>query len=178
MTYPDGTENVDIHSENFNGYVIPNGTTFTCEIDEFQDACEKFSSSKQKSATSFTVPVLRDFPRLNPNIDSGLNSNELSVVPYENILPSHTHKVTGDVANPNKYMLSNITLTYPGSDAGLLPDRVHVKNDINGTLPFKIKNISLSCTLNCDVVSSDHNLDVESYPTHIKIPSLIYIGQK
>lgn len=178
MTYPDGTENIDIHSKNFNGYVIPNGTTFTCEIDEFQDACEKFSSSKQKSATSFTVPSLQNFPRLNPNVDSRLDSNELSVVLYKNILPSHTHKVIGDSENPNKYTLSNIKLTYPGSNAGSKPDMVHIMKTINGTLPFKIKEVSLSYTLNCDVVSSDSSLDVESYPSHIKIPSLIYIGQK
>lgn len=100
------------------------------------------------------------------------------VVPYKNILPSHTHEVISDVENPNKYMLSNITLTYPGSNAGSKPDMVHVGYSVNGSLPFKIKDISLSCDFNCNVLSSDLTLDVESYPSHIKIPSLIYIGQK
>ena len=100
------------------------------------------------------------------------------VVPYENILPSHTHEVISDVENPNKYTLSNITLTYPGSNPGPKTDMVHIKPSVNGSLPFKIKDISLSCDYNCDVLSSDSTLDVESYPSHIKIPSLIYIGQK
>ena len=178
MTYPDGTENIDIHNENFKGYVIPNGTTFTCEIDEFQDACEKFSSSKQKTATRFTVPSLQNFPRLNPNVDSSLNSNELMVVPYENILPSHTHEVVSDAENPDKYTLSNLTLTYPGSNAGEKTDMVHIRSKVNGSLPFKIKDILLSCTFTCNVRNSDSTLDVESYPSHIKIPSLIYIGQR
>lgn len=50
-SYDDGTQNVDISSPNFDGFVIPNGTTFSCGPSEFSEACKVFSQSKQQTAT-------------------------------------------------------------------------------------------------------------------------------
>ena len=62
--------NVDIHSDKFDGFVVPNGFTFECSQSEFKDACKYFSANKQNTATSFTVPVLNSFFKLNPGLRS------------------------------------------------------------------------------------------------------------
>ena len=50
--------NIDINDASFDGWVIPNGKTFTCARENFKAACEKYSPSKSPDATVFTVPNL------------------------------------------------------------------------------------------------------------------------
>jgi len=59
FSWYDGKHNVDISDPEFSGYVVPNGTTFTCASNEFQDACRAFAGNA--SATSFTVPDLDSY---------------------------------------------------------------------------------------------------------------------
>lgn len=51
--------NIDIHADDFNGWVFPNGTTFTCESGEFTAAVNAFGDGRSK--TQFTVPDLQTF---------------------------------------------------------------------------------------------------------------------
>lgn len=89
--YPDGTENIDIEAAGFDGYVIPNGTMFTCRPDEFQTACRMWSSTKQSNSTSFRVPSLNGFVRANDNCDFRLDVNEMSAVQHMSALAEHDH---------------------------------------------------------------------------------------
>lgn len=51
-------QNVNINDPSFDGFVIPNGATFTCGENDFKEACAKYSSTRSEKATSFTVPNL------------------------------------------------------------------------------------------------------------------------
>lgn len=55
--YPGGKLNIDIFSEDFDGWVFPNGMTFTCKPGEFRNAVAAFGTSR----TSFQVPKLDTF---------------------------------------------------------------------------------------------------------------------
>lgn len=69
LTTYNGLSNVNINKISAtNGFVIPNGTTFTCNSSEFKDACAAFSTDKQSTATSFTVPVIDSFFKFNPGL--------------------------------------------------------------------------------------------------------------
>lgn len=57
-----GKQNIDISHSSFDGYVIPNGSTFTCKSSEFSAACELYATDgKGANSTSFTVPCLSTF---------------------------------------------------------------------------------------------------------------------
>lgn len=58
--------NIDIYSDSFDGYVIPNGTTFNCGQEDFKEACSIYAIGNDEMATSFTVPNLSSFVKGNP----------------------------------------------------------------------------------------------------------------
>jgi len=74
-----GTTNVDIDAAAFDGFVIPNGATFSCSSSTFKDACKIYSSSKREDATAFTVPNLTTFFRCNPGLQK---TNAMQQVPF------------------------------------------------------------------------------------------------
>ena len=51
LTSYNGKINVNISADGFDGFVIPDGTTFMCRQDEFNDACQAFSQDKTGNAT-------------------------------------------------------------------------------------------------------------------------------
>jgi len=58
LTDYSGKTNVNIDLDGFDGFVIPNGTTYYCQPSQFKKACEMFSRDRNPEATSFTVPDL------------------------------------------------------------------------------------------------------------------------
>ena len=85
--------NINIADASFDGFVIPNGTTFNCQANEFQDACKAYSSNHDPFATSFTVPDLNNmFFKCDPGLPAS-QMTPLSVVSYHNAILNHTHNI-------------------------------------------------------------------------------------
>lgn len=91
--YTINNSNIDISLSSFDGFVIPNGATFTCQANEFQDACRAYSPSHDPYATSFTVPNLSNmFFKCDPGLPLA-STRPLSVTTYHNALSNHTHTI-------------------------------------------------------------------------------------
>jgi len=73
-----------------------NGQTITCNADEFTDACRIFgNNAKDGRDTSFTVPLLSNFVKLNPGVNK---TNAVQKNNYHNgSLKKHKHQLDDDV---------------------------------------------------------------------------------
>lgn len=76
--------NIDIMDPDFDGWVYPNGTTFSVTPGEFRDACEVYGDDD-----SFTVPNLESFIKANPGT---MTEQAMSFRRFSNGLPKHSHK--------------------------------------------------------------------------------------
>lgn len=175
-TYPDGTSNIDIDDNNFLGYVVPNGTQFTCDSDEFKDACEAYGNNK--TATSFTVPNFSNFLRANNNTNSSIDPDEIGLVNFHNEPSSHTHTI-GQQTSESKYELTGITVDYKSTPSpGKYPSRIHTDYSINSAGYFKAISCVIDGKFSGTTTETDESLDIETHPSYINIPTLIYIGKK
>ena len=109
----DGDANINIDSPKFDGFVIPNGHTFTCAASKFKSACLKYSSSKSATATSFTVPDLRDtFFKCDPGLPTA-QMTPLSHIDSACTLPQHKH--TGSlISNKRDFRFSLTNVQFEG----------------------------------------------------------------
>ena len=99
-----GKPNINIYDDDFNGWVFPNGTTFTCEAGEFPYAMQYYG--KAGSSTSFQVP---DLTNLFLKGTTPLHREAMPPMQFNNakvVIGPHTHgvwitDVTGNVTVKN-----------------------------------------------------------------------------
>lgn len=180
-----GRENIDIFSENFRGFVVPNNTTFTCARNEFREACRIFAGNPD--ATSFTVPRLDGFFRANNNTDSTLDNNEIQSVGFFNALADHGHSMPNTTAGGAQTVtvkLPNLLIQSAADQSATnnVFESHNVSTSVcNCWVPIKITNLTITSTsinnLQCGNAIGA-TVDQEAYPPYIEIPALIYIGER
>lgn len=191
-TYPDGTKNVDIFAPSFDGYIIPNGTTFTCKDTEFKDACKAYSGSQ--SAQKFTVPCLSTFfsgfdsSAFVPGV--AINNMPLHYIEHQSAMLKHTHSLDATITS-QEITLQNVQFkkftSFYNAPTGYGKDRRFLHGG-DGTSE-KMENYKVQVRINDNglkmngkVVSmpkvSSAGSDKESYPKHTLIPILLYIGSR
>ena len=177
-----GRKNVDINHASFDGYVIPNGMTYTCAADQFKDACRAYSSSHSENATSFTVPDLAGFFKGNPATQT---SNAMQRIPFQNGLAEHNH-LNGGKQIQNDYtgddvLRFSIDPFYQWTSATgweLCPGFVHGGTGRAASpTQFTLKRLSFDANISVIDVALAGN-DEESYPTYNDVPVMVYIGDK
>ena len=176
-------KNIDINDDSFDGFVIPNGTTFNCSRNDFQDACIAYSNTKDPFATSFTVPDINTFVKSNPG--QTLN-NAMQNIPYQNGLANHNHissdgkqQINGSyIVDPLN--LPPITFYQFSSETGQfgIPQFLHGGKGSQSTPSYlSITGAKINAIVNglsCNTAGTND----ESYPPYNSIPILIYIGKR
>ena len=174
--------NIDISDTNFDGYVLPNGDTFTCGADEFKDACKAFAGDPY--ATSFTVPDLhQQFVKLSDK------PSDVTFQPVEGhtAMPSHRHALTPIYTDGKTIVnLGRMTLqTSMPPDAGvpsLKKDSRYAhficKENQKKDVPVAVTNIQLDGQITKVEVLPSKSTALDSYPTNDSVFALMYIGQR
>ena len=87
--------NININDSSFDGFVIPNGKTFSCASDKFKTACRLYAGNE--NATQFTVPALPKFFKCDPGLPASTMS-PMASIPGRTVFLGHSHdgKVTLD----------------------------------------------------------------------------------
>lgn len=181
IPYAGGHQNIDINAESFDGFVIPNGTTFSCSSSTFKDACKIYSSSKQEDATAFTVPNLTTFFKCNPGVQK---TNAMQQIPFQNALPSHQH----DGVLKTNYTIDPLILDldsfwqYSGNTKSGAPVPLWVHGSNHGSIASKqteirLNNIELEASVKSASIE-DMKDNIESHPKYNSVPCLLYIGKK
>ena len=171
-----GITNVDIYGSGFDGYVIPNGATYNCNANDFKDACAKYAGNPY--ATSFKVPTLTSF--IKGNAGSQLN-NAMEWHTYHNAMPNHTHSINVKYESsiPLNMNLQNF-YQYSADNSGDHCDMfVHggAGKKASKEVHLDLTNIKIDAQL-VNMKCANAGEDLESYPSHYKIPVLMYIGRK
>lgn len=181
-----GTGNIDINSQSFDGFVIPNGQRYVCATNKFKTACKLYSSSQSENAIEFTVPDLHNmFVKCDPGLPTSQMS-PLQHIEHHNALIAHDHG-GAFAANVNniELELNNVIFEIYGADVGKqYKDTAHAGvgklydhpayDEYKKAKP-RIKEINIKCSVNaaeCIVAGNDD----ESYPDYKDIQALLYIG--
>ena len=178
LIYVNGISNIDIYGNGFDGYVIPNGTTYNCGANDFKDACAKYAGNPY--ATSFKVPTLTSF--IKGNAGAQVN-NAMQWNPYHNAMVNHNHTVAGSSIVTN-YDALNMNLQnfyqYSADNSGEYCTMfVHggTGPKANKEVHLDLKHIKIEASL-VNVNCANAGEESESYPSHCRIPILMYIGKK
>lgn len=167
--------NIDINDPSFNGFVIPNGTTFPCEQEQFTDACRYFSGNPDD--TQFTVPNMEGFFRVNNNTDSTFDGHECSAIGFSNAMQSHKHTFQPEEIGEQVIKIPELELKADGQ--GSITNHNVFVSRCKCKLPIFIKKLEIKSvgdvSLSCGQAMSNEK-DLESYPAFNDIPALIYIG--
>ena len=186
--YADGISNVIINSDTFDGYVIPNGTTFACKNNEFKEACTLYGSGP--TAQSFTVPCLSSFFKSFNNriLVEGCRTEDIPLhyVKYHNALLSHTH--TLETSLKDRELTCNLKdFIMPTSDPPRKkPYNIQANTKFlhgghgeksGNSINVKLTSAKMDGAVTSVAVSSSGK-DEESYPKNVVIPVLLYIGSR
>ena len=164
--------NVDIYSESFDGWVYPNGTTFTTSADsDFMQAKDVYGVSEN----SFQVPDLRHFVKLNPGKN---RSDALEFHSYQNGLVSHTHDIN-DFSCTGNIEYEDMTIKCGGGGGsgiacGFGVYEKPINGRINVTGSGELMNARFS---GLSSLATEKSLDVESKPVHNLMPVMVFIGR-
>lgn len=203
-----GKQNIDIYDESFDGFVIPNGATMTCNTGDFQDACRLYAVGGLPTATSFTVPNLEDmFFKGDPGLPTS-QVRPMSIVPGHTALPQHNHGgrcIQNGDNNSVTVPLNNITFQVRGSGTtgAQFLNCVHACGYTgNSMTPLEFNNSQSSGSsrripasmmpkftritidgaidgVKCETSGDgEDNVDQEPLPDCIPIQMLLYIGKK
>lgn len=189
--------NIDINPSNdyvFDGFVIPNGQTFSCAYDKFKSACKMYSSSHNENATSFTVPDLTNtFFKCDPGLPAS-QMQPLAKVASTNGLPAHTHGSKAMSSNPSQTLeLPPIQFTVRGTHNAHGTSRIQFKNSVHYSTPGmkaslatsfvnsdqvspRLMDFSLTCDMGAAPSCSSTGDSGEVYPSHAYVQLLLYIG--
>ena len=184
-----GKRNIDIMADTFDGYVIPNGTTYNCKASEFKDACKLYSTSKNENATSFTVPTLDKFFKCNPGVQT---TNALSVVPFQTGISSHSHLSIINDAGSGSEGITKLSLEfgdfyqYSSATPNSIDPKKYAKSFLHGgnsDIASRSSIISVyGYHVDIDIGNfqskTTQNPSEESYPNYNNVPVLLYIGGK
>lgn len=178
--------NIDIHADDFNGWVFPNGTTFTCQPGEFAAAVEAFGDGQSK--TSFTVPDLQTF--FYGVTDKSMHQ-PLSVKDQQCIVGPHVHgvkigKLQGHIELEG-FQLSGVLVTSPSPGPSQITRDMAVayfgrsSDLIEEILPDRQTRIAIDTDnlLDIDMQTAVSNQDSTPFePQHLALPVMMYIGAK
>ena len=164
----------DPNSEDFDGWVYCDGQEYS--KDTFPMAYDFFRNAPGTTSTSFKVPELGTFVKPNSHRESpGVQFHE-----HVNALVAHTH---GDIDNGQFSSYSedttiNIPLSVYNEGGGSLDaDSLHTGYEF---LSGQMTNISID--INAQTLESSptqtsyEGSDEESWPEHVRVPALVYIG--
>ena len=177
-------QNIQINSATFDGYVIPNGAVFICKSNEFKEACAMYGSGP--NVQSFTVPCLSTFFRgFNASLavnGVALKDMPLHYVKYYNAMPSHTHEL--ETTTTDKELTCDLknfvmpTSDYPRNKSSTTIF-LHGGKGAKSSNSTSIKLLSAKLEGNVTSVNVlSKGTDEESYPRHVTIPVLLYIGNR
>jgi hypothetical protein len=168
--------NVDIDSEDFDGWVYPNGTVFTVDGNRFQEAFGLYGTEPEETGKrSFKVPDLRNFLRMNPGTEK---EDPMKFVRYNNGLAPHSHEILGVTISgrPKTPKINELPIGNGGSGyydmcgfGSSSTPTGKIDFEINGS--FEDGQIE-----NAKSMESGSSPDVESKPTHVFMPVMVYIG--
>lgn len=175
-------DNNSVISPDFDGWVYTDGSRYNRR--DFPEAYELFKTLEGSDDSSFVVPRFDSFFRANPgNI---INENQLSSIPYKNMLPEHTHTSADFSQISNDSIDQKVILTLDSSRRGDGKGRIH--SDFNGKAAsylsvFSINvlnnNVNFSFNRSSNPMNSGNFLnETETYPKHVLIQSMVYIGRK
>lgn len=136
---------VDVESEGFDGWVYPDGATYTKE--RFPDAWSVFAADSASS--TFQVPLLDRFIRPNPFAYGGVATRN---VPGSSTgIPSHAHDINTDQSH-----LDNVTI----KASVKIPSTA---TDSGGSTPKAIHHATRISNSNDHLKSSQYSLKVTSF---------------
>lgn len=169
MAYYGDKQNVDIYADDFDGWVFPNGVTFTCEEEDFEKAKAVFG----RSSKSFTVPCLDTF--INAVTDKNDDTVPLSRLLQQVKTGPHAHalKVDNihgslDLTEPEVMKLKLTTSTPPGASSGsheIPSDKSKHAVAYFGGSPSIVQKSTGWKSSNVDVdLASQLNLDMQTAP--------------
>lgn len=164
--------------DDYDGWVFPNGATFTNIDEQLSAAAKVFAGSA--AARSFTIPCISDF--IQAYGSNGSLSSGLSYIPCQVGLKPHLHTV-----NPLKFKIKSAKLrqdtykiwTTSGYGGGIWihqgdPNKEGAKQNI---VDVKGVTANLGTEALKDVhTSKASTASQDPYPTHTLIPLMIYIG--
>ena len=193
--FDNGTpNNIDINDSSFDGFVIPNGRTFTCTADKFKTACRLYAGNE--NATSFKVPDLSSkFFKCDP----GLPVNSMSPMANINgntVFIGHNHTGNANIAqsvsipfNGARFSLlagvmgtgfvgNDGVLIVIGGDSDATSDNQWMTyNDYPANYKPGMSSIDLTATVNGGFSCAETGDNAASYPVHQHIQALLYIGK-
>lgn len=176
-SYGSGKSNVDIYNSNFDGWVVPNGTTFACGSNEFRDACAMYSASKSPTATSFTVPNIDTFLSCNPGVQT---TNAIEKRDGQVGIAAHKHSLKLDYGDGTKLTLNagSFKLYTSATNAQML-SFVHggSGNFEKVSSEISVYKFDADATL-LDASVKEFGSGSEAYPAYNALPMMIYIGEK
>lgn len=178
----------------FDGYVIPNGKTYTCARDEFKDACRVYGTGE--NATSFTVPNLYSFVKANPgdygNAENRFNGSidgpagtAIEKRSGQTGLASHTHAGinTDYTINPLQinggqfYQYTSDTFNGLGGAEDNFAHGAYTNKKASKQAYVQLTRLQLNAQVTMLQIYGIGN-SIESYPSHALVPTLIYIGER
>ena len=181
----------------FDGFVIPNGQTFTCAYNKFKSACKAYSSSHNENATSFTVPNLLDtFFKCDPGLPAS-QVQPLASIQSTNGMPAHTHSSrvmssSSSSALELPPMQLAVRATQNVSET-LVTNRPQFRNSVHyaksGRLATpatsfvnsddvcpRIMALNLTCDIESTAICQSSGEGGNVYPNHTHMQLLLYIG--
>lgn len=153
---------IDVNSDNFDGWVYADGSTYSTSMFDVKDAFDVNEDG------TFTVPNLNNFIKLN---STPYQANDMSEK-YEHVDPYHTHDITmslsGNVKGSLKYQHTSGYGGIPWS---------HGRTDKDGTCIFQVElDYSLLKISSKGYIEQSQQAGEETHPTYNSIPVMVYIG--
>lgn len=167
--------NVDISKDSFDGYVIPNGTTFSCRASQFKQACLTYAGNE--NATEFTVPSLDSFFKCNPGIQK---TDAMEHFQHQVGIKQHNHsgKIQTDYTINPLYLNLGQAHQFTSSTGNAVKGFVHSGYGSNSTFAnLSVVSIEIQAQTEKITVKPIEN-DDEPYPNYNDIQALVYIGDK
>lgn len=163
---------IDIMSEQFDGWVYADGSRFTCAASQFKRACRAYGSGE--TATSFTVPNFRDFVKFDYQTSDAIRHRD-----FQNGGDYHYHaanlNVEGAVSAYGEY-----TAGQSAGDGGYF--HTGISDGHPDSIKVKTGNMKIKCFCKVEVenltIEACAAENVQTYPTHILMPVMVFIGKK
>ena len=179
---PACNSNYLVYDSQHEGYwAYPRGQTIACAADEFQDACRVYGNNgKTGRETSFNIPCLSNFLRLNPGTQL---LNAMSFHLHQTALPLHKHAINFNIEE-EQYITAKMSINAKKSyDNDNITNISHVNDKTSkgfctkDALNMNDATVTSKMQIAAAQTTTDGD-DVEAYPAYNDIPILIYIGRK
>lgn len=159
------THTIDIMSDDFDGWVYADGSQY--KINQFD---KQVSSVFDNDGEYFFVPYMNSFIKPNP---TPYNQNNLESI-YNHVDPIHSHNA---VINLSGNVNGSLYYRYgaPGDGNTSHGASTAIRN-MNYTVQLDYSNVRIASTSKNYIKPSQTELQ-ETYPSHVNIPTVVYIGK-